>query len=141
MITEEQLSQILPQKYPFRMIDRVIDFKKGESLPAIKNITGNEWIYGSMTPMDIFPETLIIEVAAQTAIAFYQLNSSAPQSSRIVLGRVEGEFFEAARVGDQLHLQTRQYKMFGSSGYMDVDVNTDSQQPIAVVKIFYSVMA
>lgn len=79
-----QIAKILPQSYPFLMIDRVVDFRKGESLTAIKNITGNEWLFeGQCRPpaakespwgtTNAFPETLLIEAAAQAAILFYRL--------------------------------------------------------------------
>ena len=38
-----QLKKILPHAYPFLMIDRVVEIKKGKSLVALKNITANEW--------------------------------------------------------------------------------------------------
>lgn len=97
-LNSNQIAQILPQSYPFLMIDRVVAFQKGESLTAIKNITGNEWMFGSSVEppganparrvegqcrppaeqespwgiTNIFPETLLIEAAAQAAILFYR---------------------------------------------------------------------
>ena len=38
-----ELKKILPHAYPFLMIDRVVEIKKGKSLVALKNITANEW--------------------------------------------------------------------------------------------------
>ncbi len=85
-LNSNQIAAILPQSYPFLMIDRVVDFQKGESLTAIKNITGNEWMWegqcrppaGAESPWDttnVFPETLLIEAAAQAAILFMPPNS------------------------------------------------------------------
>ena len=69
MIDYQTIREILPQAYPFVMIDRIIDFKKGESLTAIKNITGNEWVYDAEHESNpVFPETLLIEAAAQAAL-------------------------------------------------------------------------
>ena len=72
-LNSNQIAKILPQSYPFLMIDRVVDFKKGESLTAIKNITGNEWFFDDQScKTGVFPETLLIEAAAQAAILFYR---------------------------------------------------------------------
>ena len=72
-LNSTQIAQILPQSYPFLMIDRVVDFKKGESLTAVKNITGNQWVFeGQPCQTGVFPETLLIEAAAQAAILFYR---------------------------------------------------------------------
>ena len=52
------------------------EFKKGEYLTAVKNITGNEWVYeGENFKTESFPEVLIIEAAAQAAFLFYRLNT------------------------------------------------------------------
>jgi len=89
----DQLKDILPHTYPFLLIDRVIDYTPGESLTAVKNITANEWSFGGFgqtvpreagglsdsrqlsdvgsqsKEMEIFPETLLIEAAAQAAFS------------------------------------------------------------------------
>ena len=143
MISQEKIASLLPQQYPFLMIDKIIEFKKDESLTALKNITGNEWNFeGRSYPSDIFPETLIIEAAAQAAIAFYQLNQShqaAATTSPFVLGKIKSEFFESVKIGDQLLLQTKAYRMLATSGFVDVDVHRQDTK-IAEVKSFYSLM-
>ena len=56
-------------------IDKIIDFKKDESLTATKLITGNEWCFeGGKIESDVFPETLLIEAAAQTGLCLYHLS-------------------------------------------------------------------
>jgi len=75
MLGFKELRAILPQSYPFLMIDRVIDIKKGESLTAIKNITANEWFFeGKDQGSSVLPETLIIEAAVQAALVLYHVN-------------------------------------------------------------------
>lgn len=65
MLDTKQLQAILPHAYPFLLIDKVLDYKEGESLTAVKNITANEWPFtGDGEHTDIFPETLLIEAAA-----------------------------------------------------------------------------
>lgn len=71
MINYSQLKMILPQAYPFLLIDHVESYRPGESLVAIKNITANEWPF-SQSPkrLEHYPETLLIEAAAQAALVF-----------------------------------------------------------------------
>ncbi|PMQ01847.1 MAG: 3-hydroxyacyl-[acyl-carrier-protein] dehydratase FabZ [Dictyoglomus sp. NZ13-RE01] len=60
--------KILPHRYPFLMVDRVIEFKKGESIKTIKNVSYNEQIFqGHFPEYPIFPGVLIIEALAQSA--------------------------------------------------------------------------
>ena len=140
-LNSSQIAVILPQSYPFLMIDRVVDFKKGESLTAIKNITGNEWVFeGQPCQAGVFPETLLIEAAAQAAILFYRLNKAGQNSkSKIFLGRAKAEFLKPVHVGDQLRLKTATYKMLATSGYMDIQASV-SEVDVANFEIMYSVI-
>lgn len=74
LLSEEQLpgfdineiSNILPHRYPFAMIDRVIGYVPGRSLHAIKNITINEPVFTGHFPGNpIFPGVLLLEAMAQ----------------------------------------------------------------------------
>ena len=75
MLTLDDLKHILPQAYPFLMIDRVEQYIEGKSLTTIKNITANEWFFQNdedpFHPTKHFPETLLIEAAAQAALVLF----------------------------------------------------------------------
>jgi len=139
-IDQQEILKILPQVPPFVMIDRVVDFKKDESLTAIKNITGNEWVFENhQYPGDVFPETLIIEAAAQTAIIFANLNANEPfkKNLRFLLGKTKAEFFAPVHVGDQLQLKTMSNRLFSNRGYVGIEVSTKENKK-AEISIFFS---
>ncbi len=140
-LNANQIQHILAQSSPFVMIDRVVDFQKGESLTAVKNITGNEWIFdGQACPTGVFPETLLIEAAAQAAILFYRLNEAEQDPrSKIFLGRAKAEFLKQVHVGDQLKLKTATYKMLETSGYMDIHASVN-EADVANLEIMYRVI-
>lgn len=72
MLDYHQLKTILPHAYPFLLIDRVEQYQPGESLLAIKNITADEWPFTQCPErFQHYPETLLIEAAAQAAFIFY----------------------------------------------------------------------
>ncbi len=134
-----QLRQILPQDYPFLMLDRVVDYKENESLVAVKNITANEWCMGEVG-QSVFPETLILEVAAQAAIVLYHVsrNQGGGLNPQYILGKTEAEFFDTVRTGDQLNIISQATKMLKTHGYMDTDIAVGNNN-VAKVKIMYSV--
>ena len=71
--------------------------KEGESIVALKNISANETYSGAYLPdTDIFPETLLIEAAAQAALVLYHVSQVKEDEPRPVyfLGRVKSEFHE-----------------------------------------------
>ena len=64
----EDIKRILPQRYPFLMIDRVIEYSK-DKVVALKNVTVNEsYFQGHFPEEKIMPGVLIIEAIAQTGI-------------------------------------------------------------------------
>lgn len=143
-LDSRQIAQILPQAYPFLMIDRVVEFKKGESLTAVKNITGSEWVFDSLPApqsylSNTFPETLIIEAAAQAVILFQSLNSERSPSgaARVFLGQAKADFAKPVHIGDQLTLKTSSGRALKTGGYMDVEVAVGKDK-VADVQIFYS---
>lgn len=68
VLDSDLLKEYLPHRYPFLLIDRVIDYELGEFLVAKKNVTINEDCFNGHFPTKaIYPGVLIIEGMAQTA--------------------------------------------------------------------------
>ncbi len=68
MITIEDVKRLLPQRYPFLMVDRVVDVKEGESIVAIKNVSINEpFFQGHFPNKAVMPGVMLIEAMAQAA--------------------------------------------------------------------------
>ena len=66
----ERIMELIPHRYPFLMIDRMVDLVPGESATGIKNVTVNEPCFQGHFPGNpIFPGVLIIEAMAQTSAA------------------------------------------------------------------------
>ena len=67
----EQIFKMIPHRYPFLMIDRVVEIVPGKSAIGIKNVTINEpYFQGHFPNKPIMPGVLIIEAMAQTAAVF-----------------------------------------------------------------------
>lgn len=143
--TNYNLDKILPQQHPFRMIDRIVDFKKDVSLTAIKNITGNEWVFdgfgGRGCDSGVFPETLIIEAASQTALCLYQLSKikDGEKRPRYILGKIKSEWKKPVGIGDQLVVFALANKMLDTGGYSDIQVSS-AEDVVGNVEIIYSVI-
>jgi 3-hydroxyacyl-[acyl-carrier-protein] dehydratase len=101
-----EILKYLPHRYPFLMIDRVIDFKEGESLTAIKNITINEPIFTGHFPQSpIFPGVLILEAMAQAcALQAFKSMGGYPSEKTLYLlvGIDKARFKRQVIPGDQL---------------------------------------
>ena len=141
-----QLQEILPHAYPFLLIDRVIDFKRGEYLIAEKLITGNEWalddsaVDDTAAPMNCFPEVLLIEAAAQAALVIYHLSKVLPgEKIKYLLGKIKTVFFQPAAIGDVLSINAEATKMLQTGGYSNIKIKREKSE-IAEVFITYKVL-
>ena len=135
----QEIESILPQRYPFLLIDKVLDYKENDYLVAVKNVTGNEWAccHDPLEP-GLFPETLLVEAAAQAAILLYHVTRvKEGLSPKYFLGKVESEFFHSAEVGDQLKVKVLAGKMMQAGGYSDIEINS-REEKISNIRIFYS---
>ncbi|QQR40515.1 3-hydroxyacyl-ACP dehydratase FabZ [Devosia rhizoryzae] len=95
----------LPHRYPFLMIDRIVDIDTDESAVGIKNVTYNEPIFlGHFPGNPIFPGVLIIEGMAQTAGAIVIKHDSNRGGKNIVLmlGVDKAKFRKPAGPGDKI---------------------------------------
>lgn len=95
----------LPHRYPFLMIDRIIEINGDDSAIGIKNVTYNEPIFqGHFPARPIFPGVLIIEGMAQTAGAIVLAHDAAAGEKKIVLMLTidKAKFRRPAVPGDRL---------------------------------------
>ena len=109
MLNLEEIKKILPHRYPFLLLDRVIDLRSGEYCKALKNVSGNEEIFqGHFPEKAIFPGVMIIEALAQCAgIVIDSDNTDEDEVSIVFFAGINNAKFRIPVVpGDQLTLET-----------------------------------
>lgn len=123
-LTQAELTRILPQTYPFCMIDEVTELVKGERLTAVKNITANEWFFQNQTfKLDHMPEPLIIEAAAQAALVLYHLSMNEKNEfPNYFLGKIKCNLNTSFIVGDTVFLKVFANKMLTDGGYAEIEI-------------------
>lgn len=68
MLDIKKIKEILPHRYPFLLVDRVISVEEGKKVTAIKNVTANEEFFNGHFPeYPVMPGVLIVEALAQTS--------------------------------------------------------------------------
>ncbi len=103
--------RLLPHRYPFLMVDRVIECRKGESIRAIKNVTANEPFFpGHFPHRPVMPGVMIIEALAQAAgiLAFVTADVVPDDSTRFYfVGIDKARFRKPVEPGDQVVLTAK----------------------------------
>ena len=99
--------QYLPHRYPFLLIDKVIDLQLNESIIALKNVTINEHFFTGHFPQQaVMPGVLIVEALAQAGgILAYVTTKTKPTDYLFYLASLErAKFKQMVLPGDSLHL-------------------------------------
>jgi 3-hydroxyacyl-[acyl-carrier-protein] dehydratase/UDP-3-O-[3-hydroxymyristoyl] N-acetylglucosamine deacetylase/3-hydroxyacyl-[acyl-carrier-protein] dehydratase len=106
VITIEEIIKFLPHRYPFLLVDRVIDLKPGKSIVAIKNVTCNESFFqGHFPEIKIMPGVLVVEAVAQAGGILLYNSIPEPEKIIVVLSKIQNVKFRRVVVpGDQLKL-------------------------------------
>ncbi len=126
-----QILKQLPHRYPFLLVDRVLEIDKGKSIRALKNVTINEpYFEGHFPHRPVMPGVLMLEALAQAAalLAFDALDTSPTDDMVYYFAGIDGaRFKQPVEPGDQLILHVELLRMkagiFKFKARADVDGN------------------
>lgn len=103
-----EILKYLPHRYPFLLVDRVLELEVGKSIHAYKNITMNEpYFVGHFPHHPVMPGVLIMEALAQAAgILSFKTLGELPDADSVFyfVGIDDARFKKPVMPGDQLHL-------------------------------------
>ena len=106
MMDIHEILTLLPHRYPFLMVDRVLTIEKGKSIKALKNVTINEPFFGGHFPRrPVMPGVLMLEAMAQTAglLSFHMMGKRPDDNSIFYFAGIDGARFKRpVEPGDQL---------------------------------------
>ena len=124
----ERLMAMIPHRYPFLMIDRVVDVVTNEGCTGIKNVSINEpFFQGHFPGKPVMPGVLIIEAMAQTsAVLVVHTLGAASEGKLVYFMSVDGARFRRPVVpGDQLRVHVRKERSRGNVWKFSAEAKVD----------------
>lgn len=137
----EEIKKLVPQRFPFIMIDRVLEIEPGKHVIAVKNISGNDMVFlGHFPEKAVMPGALIIEAMAQTAIILFAAGKEKEEGKRPMyyFGSVKARFLHPAVPGDQLKIRVENVKSLPTGAYVSGEAFVDDKK-ITEAELVFSV--
>lgn len=117
MMDIEQIKDIIPHRYPFLLVDKILDVEEDKRVVGLKNVTINEpFFQGHFPEYPVMPGVLIIEALAQVgAIAVLGMEENKGKLG-FLAGVDKCRFKRQVKPGDQLKLEVEIIRMRGPIG-------------------------
>lgn len=131
-VDAERIAAILPHRYPFLLVDRVIELDPGKSIVALKNVTvGEPFFQGHFPGHPVMPGVLIVEALAQASGLLIGLSGTqAGKDDRIFyLAKVDNaRFLKPVVPGDQLRLEVKLKRLIRGMGIFTASAVVDGKE-------------
>lgn len=124
----KEIAKIIPHRYPFLLIDRIVELEEGKRAVAIKNVTVNEpFFQGHFPDHPIMPGVLIIEALAQVGVVM-AMRMPATEGKIVYFAGIDDVRFRRPVIpGDQLRLEVETVWMRGNLGKMKGKATVDGE--------------
>jgi len=142
MLTIKEIQELLPHRYPFLLVDRILELDAGRRIVGIKNVTINEAFFmGHFPGHPIMPGVLILEAMAQVGgiLLVRTLKARAEKKLIYFTGIDKAKFRRPVQPGDQIrfeleiiHLRSRNCRMKGQA-FVGGDLVAEAQLSSMVV--------
>jgi 3-hydroxyacyl-[acyl-carrier-protein] dehydratase len=125
-----EIQRWIPHRYPFLLIDRVLDLVPNESITSIKNVTANEEFFqGHFPGQPVMPGVIIMEAMAQTAAVFARYSEAELLKGKTfyLVGADNFKWKKMVVPGDQLKIVMKSVKKRNPLWIMDGEVWVDGK--------------
>jgi len=125
----QEILGLLPHRYPFLLIDKVVEFERGKRLVAIKNVTMNEpFFQGHFPNYPIMPGVLVVEAMAQAG-AIIMMNEIPDREKKLAVftGIEKAKFRRPVVPGDQLRIEVNVLAFKSRLGRMEANALVDGK--------------
>ncbi|PCN46184.1 3-hydroxyacyl-[acyl-carrier-protein] dehydratase FabZ [Brevibacillus laterosporus] len=117
MVDTQQIMDVIRHRYPFLLVDKIVELEKGKRAVGIKNVTANEEFFTGHFPNDpIMPGVLIIEALAQIGAIVMLTKEENKGRLGLLAGIDHCRFKHQVKPGDQIRLEVDITRLKGAIG-------------------------
>ena len=129
MMGIEEIRKLIPQRYPFLMVDKVVGIKEGKSIEVYKNVTINEsYFEGHFPDNPVFPGALIAESMAQAACILLKKSIKDLKATTFYVTNIKIRFFKPVVPGDRLSVNVSTIKMTRIGGIFTTEAFVNDEK-------------
>jgi len=117
MLDIQQIKEIIPHRYPFLLVDKILEIEENKKAVGIKNVTANEEFFNGHFPdYPVMPGVLIVEALAQVGAVAMLINEENRGKLAFFAGIDKCRFKRQVKPGDQLRLEVEIIRVKGPIG-------------------------
>lgn len=122
-----EIKKLIPQRYPFLMLDRIEEIDDGKSITAYKNISTNEAYFNGHFPDNpVFPGALTAEAMAQAACVLLKKSIPDLKATHFYVTNIKIRFFKPVIPGNRLYIKIKTIKMTRMGGIFETEANVEN---------------
>jgi 3-hydroxyacyl-[acyl-carrier-protein] dehydratase len=139
VISFDEISRLIPHRYPFLFVDRVLELEAGKRIRCLKNVTGNEYFFSGHFPdIALMPGTVVVEALAQCGLLLFRAGSPQKHADKVfLLGAADARFLKPITPGDQLLFDVVAEKVISTAAIIRGVALVDGE-PVAKAKLTFA---
>ncbi len=139
MISFDEITRLIPHRYPFLFVDRVLELEVGKRIRCLKNVTGNEYFFsGHFADLALMPGTVMVEALAQCGLLLFRGGDLQTHPDKVfLLGAVDARFLKPVTPGDQMLFDLVAEKVISTAAIVRGVASVDGQ-PVAKARLTFA---
>jgi 3-hydroxyacyl-[acyl-carrier-protein] dehydratase len=139
VISFDEITRLLPHRYPFLFVDRVLELEAGKRIRCLKNVTGNEYFFsGHFADLALMPGTVMVEALAQCGLLLFRGGDPQQHPDKVfLLGAVDARFLKPVTPGDQMLFDVVAEKVISTAAIVR-GVASVGGEPVAKARLTFA---